>query len=85
MKRMMMLFLVLVIASALVGCAGMTRSEQRTLSGAAIGAGGGALIGGILGGRPLTGAAIGAGIGALGGYVADEYDDDGYYRHRRRR
>jgi uncharacterized membrane protein len=58
----------------------MNRTEQTTLSGAAIGAVGGGLLGAI-GGRPLTGAAIGAGVGALGGYIVGE-QGGGYYRHR---
>jgi hypothetical protein len=48
------------------------------LSGAAIGAGGGALLGALVGGRPFAGAAIGAGVGALGGYIAGE-SREGYY------
>jgi len=65
---------------ALFSCADMTRTQQTTLSGAAIGAGGGALLGAIVGGRPLAGAAIGAGIGALGGYIAGESREDHYRR-----
>jgi osmotically inducible lipoprotein OsmB len=60
---------VLLVVFLLTGCAGMTPTQQRTLSGAAIGAGGGALIGGIAGGSPGVGAAVGAGAGALGGYL----------------
>ncbi len=45
------------------------------------GAGGGALLGGIVAGRPLEGAALGAALGALGGYIAGEGGEG--YRHRR--
>jgi osmotically inducible lipoprotein OsmB len=58
----------------LVGaCSGMSTTTQRTVSGAAIGAGGGALIGWAAG-CPACGAAIGAGTGAVGGYVYDQYE-----------
>ena len=63
---------VLVLVFMLVGCAGMSTTQQRTLSGAAIGAGSGALIGGVAGGSPGIGAAVGAGAGALGGYLYDQ-------------
>lgn len=65
--------LVLVVTMLMGGCAGMSYTEQRTLSGAAIGAGGGSLIGWAAG-CPGCGAAIGAGAGALGGYVYDRYE-----------
>jgi osmotically inducible lipoprotein OsmB len=47
------------------GC-GYNRGE-RALSGAGIGAAGGAIIGAVAGGNPATGALIGGGVGALGG------------------
>jgi osmotically inducible lipoprotein OsmB len=65
--------LVLVAAVFLGGCAGMSTTEQRVVSGGAIGAGSGALIGWAAG-CPGCGAAIGAGTGALGGYVYDQYE-----------
>lgn len=65
--------LVLVAALALGGCSGMSSTQQRVLSGGAVGAGGGALIGWAAG-NPAAGAAIGAGAGALGGLVYDQYE-----------
>jgi osmotically inducible lipoprotein OsmB len=53
-------------------CSGMSYTEQRTLSGGAIGAAGGAAIGAIAG-SAATGAAIGGGAGLLGGYLYDQY------------
>jgi uncharacterized membrane protein len=53
-------------------CSNMDTTQQRTLSGAGLGAGGGALIGAVAGGNPLVGAAIGAGAGAAGGYIYDQ-------------
>jgi osmotically inducible lipoprotein OsmB len=71
MKKVAVLFMV---AALLVGgCSGMSNTTQRTLSGGAIGAGGGALIGWAAG-CPACGAAIGALAGALGGYVYDRYE-----------
>jgi osmotically inducible lipoprotein OsmB len=71
MRKMVILVMV---ATVLVGsCSGMSNTEQRTLSGGAIGAGGGALIGWAAG-CPACGAAIGGGAGALGGYMYDRYE-----------
>ena len=65
--------LVLLAALLVGGCSGMSYTEQRTLSGGAIGAGSGALIGAAAG-SPGTGAAIGGGAGLLGGYLYDQYE-----------
>jgi osmotically inducible lipoprotein OsmB len=65
--------LVIMVAVLLGGCSGMSYTEQRTLSGGAIGAAGGALIGAAAG-APGTGAAIGGGAGLLGGYLYDQYE-----------
>jgi len=63
-----------ILAAALIisGCSGMSNSEQRVLSGGAIGATGGALIGAAAGSAAI-GAAAGGGAGLLGGYVYDQY------------
>lgn len=58
--------------AGLTSCSGMNSTQQRVLSGAAIGAGGGALIGAATGGNAGTGALIGAGAGAVGGYIVDQ-------------
>jgi osmotically inducible lipoprotein OsmB len=65
---------ILVMAAALLmgGCSGMSNTQQRVLSGTAIGAGSGALIGWAAG-SPLVGAAVGAGAGAVGGVLYDQY------------
>lgn len=72
MRKSMALTLI-IVALFLGGCSGMSYTEQRTLSGGAIGAAGGALIGAAAG-SPGTGAAIGAGAGALGGFLYDRYE-----------
>lgn len=61
--------LVLLLAIIISGCSGMTPRQQSTLSGGAIGAGGGALIGAVSGGRPAVGAVLGGAAGALSGYI----------------
>jgi osmotically inducible lipoprotein OsmB len=64
---------VIVVACLFAGaCSGMSYTEQRVLSGGAIGAGSGALIGAAAG-SAATGAAIGGGAGLLGGYLYDQY------------
>jgi osmotically inducible lipoprotein OsmB len=70
MKKVVILLVVLGLVIG--GCSGMSNTEQRVLSGGAIGAGSGALIGWAAG-CPACGAAIGAGAGALGGYAYDQY------------
>jgi osmotically inducible lipoprotein OsmB len=67
------LVLALVATFAVASCAGMSTTEQRVLSGGAIGAGGGALIGWAAG-NPAVGAAVGGGAGALGGLLYDQYE-----------
>ena len=52
---------------ALVGCANMTPTQQRVLSGGAIGAAGGAALGAMTGGSPGLGAVVGGGVGAAAG------------------
>ncbi len=71
---------VLAAGTLLAGCSNMTETQQRTLSGGAIGTAGGAALGAI-GGNPLLGAGAGAAAGALGGYVYDQHQKaSGDYR-----
>ncbi len=67
------LILVMVLALALGGCANMSSTQQRVLSGGAIGASTGTLIGWAAG-SPAAGAAIGGGAGLLGGFLYDQYE-----------
>jgi len=64
------LLLLAAVALPVVACADMTPTQQRALTGTAIGAGGGAVIGAI-GGNAGLGAAAGAGAGLLGGLLVD--------------
>ena len=63
-----------VLIIAMGGCAGMSDTQQRTLTGGAGGAAGGALIGAIAGNAGM-GAAIGAGVGLAGGYLYGQHED----------
>jgi hypothetical protein len=66
----------------LAGCAGMSDTEQRTLSGGAMGAAGGAVVGAIAGNTAL-GAAIGGAAGLAGGYIWDRHkksEEEAYER-----
>ena len=61
------ILLAAMIAFAVTGCSGMNRTQQRALSGGAIGAAGGAAVGAVTGGDPVTGAVIGGAGGAAVG------------------
>lgn len=75
----------LILALVLFGCVGMSNRQQGTLSGGAIGAGGGALLGGISGGSPAVGAVLGGAAGALTGYILGDPGDHRGRRHHERR
>jgi hypothetical protein len=62
------LVVALLCLGALAGCSNMSQREQRTLSGGALGAAGGAVIGAVTGSwvaGALIGGAGGAAVGAL--------------------
>ncbi len=61
----------LVAIFLLAGCAGMSATEQRVLSGGALGAAGGAIIGAAAG-SAAAGAAVGGGAGLLAGFAYDQ-------------
>lgn len=56
-------------AVLLTGCSGMSNTQQKMLSGGAIGAAAGAGITAIAGGNPIWGAVGGAAVGTAGGYL----------------
>ena len=60
-------------ALAFAGCSNMSNTEQRTLSGASIGAVAGGVGAAIFHGNPIWGAVGGAEIGAASGYAYDAY------------
>jgi osmotically inducible lipoprotein OsmB len=67
------LVMTLIIAIFLSGCSGMSVTQQRTLSGGAIGASAGAIAGAVAGNTGM-GLAIGAAAGAAGGYLYDQHE-----------
>ncbi len=71
MRRLLALTLGLVLLVT-VGCANMTSREQRALSGGAIGAAGGALLGAIVGGSPAIGAGVGGAVGVAAGALWED-------------
>ena len=73
MRHIMFAFVILAFACTF-GCAGMSHTQQTTLSGGAIGAAGGAVVGAVVGGNPAVGAAVGGAAGAGVGYVIGEHD-----------
>ena len=81
--RSMRLAGVFVAALALAGCEGMSQTQQTT----ALGAGGGALLGGAIGsfsGNAGLGALLGAGAGGVGGYLYDQSQQNRGGRNYRR-
>jgi len=74
MMRHLLVVLIVVALVAMGGCAGMTETQQRTLTGGAGGAAGGAVIGAIAGNAGL-GAAIGAGAGLAGVYLYGKHEE----------
>jgi hypothetical protein len=71
MKKITVLLITVV---TLIGCAGMTDTQQRTATGALGGAAGGAIIGAIAGNAGM-GAAIGAVAGTAGGYLYGKHKE----------
>jgi len=74
MKRTLILPAILAGGLLVSGCSGMDTTEQRVLSGGAIGAGVGAVGTVLTGGCVSCGAAIGAGVGAGAGYIHDQME-----------
>ena len=71
MQRFALLVLILSLSTT-VGCANMTPTQQRALSGGAIGAAGGAALGAIVGGSPALGAAVGGAAGTAAGALWED-------------
>jgi hypothetical protein len=64
--------MILIASLILSSCSNMDSTQQRTLSGGAIGAVGGTAITAMTGGCIACGALIGGAVGAGGGYVYDQ-------------
>jgi osmotically inducible lipoprotein OsmB len=68
-----------------LGCAGMTSQQQRTLSGGAIGAAGGAALTAIAGGNAAVGATLGGAAGALTGFILGEQEKHQTHYHKKKK
>ncbi len=69
LRALSRLLLVLALTVPVAACSGMNRTQQRALSGGAIGAAGGAAVGALTGGSAITGALIGGAGGAAVGAI----------------
>jgi len=84
-RKLVPAVLALSMTLSLSGCAGMSNTQQRVLTGGTGGAAAGAVIGAIAGNAGL-GAGIGAATGLIGGYLYDrhkESEESAYRRGRR--
>jgi hypothetical protein len=70
--RVLKVFLIVALICSLCGCAGMNTTEQRVLSGGAIGTAAGIGAAAIIGAPLFVGAAAGAAAGAVGSFLLDE-------------
>ena len=69
------------VLAAMLGttaCSGLSTTEQRVLSGGAIGSGVGAIGTAVTGGCVACGAVIGGAVGAGVGYIYDQSKKDNY-------
>ena len=73
--RLKTVAVLVLVGVAIGGCSNLNTTEQRVLSGGAIGAGTGAVGTVITGGCVACGAAIGGAVGAAAGYVYDQVED----------
>lgn len=78
-------FTVILVTFFTVGCAGMTPQQQRTLSGGAIGAAGGAALTAISGGNAAVGATLGGAVGAMTGFILGEQEKQQKHHHKKKR
>ena len=74
MKRISTMSGIIALVGMIAGCADMTQTQQRTLTGAAGGAAAGGIIGAIAGNAGM-GAAIGAGLGGTGGFLLGRHNE----------
>jgi len=74
MKRISTMSGIIALVCMIAGCADMTQTQQRTLTGAAGGAAAGGIIGAIAGNAGV-GAAVGAGLGATGGFLLGQHNE----------
>jgi uncharacterized membrane protein len=74
MKRFSILIIAILAVINLAGCAGMSETQQRTVTGGLGGSATGAVIGAMAGNAGL-GAAIGAAAGTAGGFLYGKHKE----------
>jgi len=74
MKRFSISVIAILAISLLAGCAGMSDTQQRTVTGGLGGAAAGSVIGAMAGNAGM-GAAIGAAAGTAGGYLYGKHKE----------
>jgi hypothetical protein len=74
MKRLLIIVIAILAAINLAGCAGLSDTQQRTVTGGLGGSAAGAAIGAMAGNAGL-GAAIGAAAGTAGGYLYGKHKE----------
>jgi Glycine-zipper domain len=74
MKRINTMSGMIALVGTLAGCADMTQTQQRALTGTVGGAAAGGIIGAIAGNAGM-GAAIGAGLGGTGGFLLGQHNE----------
>ena len=74
MKRINTMSGIIALFAILAGCADMSQTQQRALTGSVGGAAAGGIIGAIAGNAGM-GAAIGAGIGGTGGFLLGRHNE----------
>ncbi len=83
--KLMKYSIVALLTVCTFGCAGMTPQQQRTLSGGAIGAAGGAALSAIAGGSAAVGATLGGAAGALTGFLLGEQEKHQNHPHKKKK
>jgi hypothetical protein len=74
MQKIIRASIILAMIVVLSGCAGMSETGQRTVTGGAAGAAGGALVGAMAGNAAL-GAVIGGAAGSAGGFLYGKHKE----------
>ena len=74
MKRISTMSGIIALVATLAGCADMSQTQQRAVTGSLIGAGAGGIIGAAAGNAGM-GAAVGAGLGATGGFLLGRHNE----------
>ena len=70
--RVLKLLMIAALVCSACGCAGLSPTDQRMLSGGAIGSAAGVGAAAIIGAPLIVGVAAGAAAGAVGGVLVDE-------------